>query len=83
MRKTVRDLYLLIGLAGATAGLVVAQNTEEPARPPAQEPARPPADEPAQPASEDAEGPGTDVDDVFIPTEEVLADEEITFPVDI
>lgn len=82
MRKTVRDLYLLIGLAVATASLVVAQNTEQPARAPAQEPADQPADEPAQP-SEDADGPGTDVDDVFIPTEEVLADEEITFPVDI
>jgi hypothetical protein len=79
MRKTVRDIYLLMGLAVATAGLVVAQNTEEPARPPAQEP----VDEPAEPASEDADAAGTDVDDVFIPTEEVLADEEITFPVDI
>jgi hypothetical protein len=83
MRKTVRDLYLLIGLAVATAGLVVAQNTEEPARPPAQEPASQPADEPAEPTSEDGDAPGTDVDDSFIPSEEVLADEEITFPVDI
>jgi hypothetical protein len=76
MRNTVRDLYLLIGLAVATAGLVVAQNTEEPARPPAEEPAD-------EPASDDTDAAGTDADDVFIPTEEVLADEEITFPVDI
>jgi hypothetical protein len=79
MRKTVRDLYLLMGLAVATAGLVVAQNAEEPARPPAQEP----AGQPAEPASEDPDAAGVDMDDVFIPTEEVLADEEITFPVDI
>jgi hypothetical protein len=79
MRKTARDLYLLTGLALATAGIVVAQNTEPPARPPAQEPAA----EPAERTTEDDDAPGRDVDDEFIPSEEVLADEEITFPVDI
>jgi hypothetical protein len=84
MKKTVRDLYLLTGLALATAGLVVAQNAEEPAQPTTQESATPPANEPAEPAREDANtAPGADVDDEFIPTEEILADEEVTFPVDI
>jgi hypothetical protein len=73
MRKTVRDLYLLTGLAVAAAGFVAAQNTEEAPQPPQQEP-----------TTEDADAaPGEDVDEVFIPTEEILADEEVTFPVDI
>jgi len=84
MKKTVRDLYLLTGLALATAGIVVAQNAGEPAQPPVQEPASPPANERAEPSSEDVDSaPGADVDDEFIPTEEILADEEVTFPVDI
>ena len=78
MRKTVRDLYLLTGLAVATAGLVVAQNTEEPARSPPQER----ADESPERANEDAEA-APRANDVFIPTEEILADEEVTFPIDI
>jgi hypothetical protein len=82
MRKTVRDLYLLTGLAVATAGLVVAQNTEEPARPPPQDRASERANEPAERASEDADA-ASGADDVFVPTEEILADEEVTFPIDI
>ena len=87
MRKTVRDLYLLSALALATAALVVHDEeparAQEPAQPGTQEPATPRA-EPAQPASEDGTAaPDADVDDEFIPSEEVLADEEITFPVDI
>ena len=87
MKKTVRDLYLLSALAVATAILVVHDDeparAQEPAQPGTQEPATPRAEPPA-PASEDAAaGPGADVDDEFIPTEEVLADEEVTFPVDI
>jgi hypothetical protein len=83
MKKTVRDLYLLTALALATAGLV-AQDTDEPAAPP-QQPAQSPAQQPARPGSGDeaTEEPAGDVDDVFIPTEEILADEEVTFPVDI
>ena len=88
MKKTVRDLYLLSALALATAGIVAQDadapaRAQEPAQPRAQEPATPRA-EPAQPAPESSDAaPGGDVDDEFIPTEEILADEEVTFPVDI
>jgi hypothetical protein len=43
-----------------------------------------PPDEPApSPAEEQPEPPTQDSDDVFIPTEEIPADEEVTFPVNI
>ena len=81
MRKTVRDHYLLTGLAVATAGFVAAQNTEEAQQPPRQEPA---GERATEPATEDSgAAPGADAAEVFIPTEEILADEEVTFPVDI
>ena len=79
--KALRDLYVLTALALVTAGLVAQDTPENPAQQPAQEPAQEPA---SPPANEDAESqPSADVDDEFVPTEEILADEEVTFPVDI
>ena len=64
-------LALLLG-----APVAIAQD-EPPATPPAAPPAAP---ETPPAATPDA---GSDDDDVFIPTEELSADEEVTFPVDI
>ncbi len=45
----------------------------------------PPAEEPpAEPPAESEEAPAPPVsDDIFIPSEEVQADEELVFPIDI
>jgi hypothetical protein len=78
MRKLGSQLSLLT--LGLLALCAVAQESPPPAQaptPPAQSPA-PPAPSPVPPqASSEAS------DDVFIPTEELAADEEVTFPVDI
>jgi hypothetical protein len=76
--STLRNFLVSAGLALVTAGTPAqvdapaeadpAENTE-PASPPAPESAPLPAPDPQ--------------DDVFVPTEEIAADEEVTFPVDI
>jgi hypothetical protein len=75
------------------AGVLIAQeNAPPPAEttPPAsapQPPAAPPASEPAATPPAGAEAsesvPPIETDDVFIPTQELGADEQVTFPVDI
>ena len=73
-------LWIVVALAGA-------QDSEAPPSPPANPPANPPASPPRQPPAETREAPRpaqpSDAEDVFIPTEEVQADEELAFPVDI
>jgi hypothetical protein len=61
---------LLAALLGLFLGAATAQDEPEP-------PAEPEAESPRAPEEQDA------VDDVFIPSEEIQADEEVTFPVDI
>jgi hypothetical protein len=64
-------------LLALVAGVSAAQPPEDAA------PAPPPAAE--QPEAEDTEDAdaGDAADDVFIPSDEIQADEEVTFPVDI
>jgi len=74
----------LLTLLGALP--VMAQDTERTPPPAAeQRPAPPPAAEqrpaPPPPAA-DAEEPRT-LEEIFIPSEEIAADEEVTFPIDI
>lgn len=67
--------YLSGALLAVFVVLAGAQEASPPASPPEEAPADPPAAPPvSQPRGED---------DVFIPTEEVQADEELAFPVDI
>jgi hypothetical protein len=65
----------ITGLAALSLALApAAQAQDEPAEPEQRaEPERPAPPRPRPPAS----------DDVFIPSEEIAADEEVTFPVDI
>ena len=74
---------LAAGLLWAFVALAGAQDTQAPQSPPP----NPPADPPRQPPAETQEAPRTaqpsGSEDVFIPTEEVQADEELAFPVDI
>src|SRR5690606_17695965 len=49
----------------------------------ASQPAEPPATEGTEPDAAEPPGRGADPDDVFVPSEEIGADEEVTFPVDI
>jgi hypothetical protein len=73
-------LIMLGTLATASVGQESPQQQPAPAAP---APAPPPA-APAPAAKPPAEAPkGTVKDDEFIPTQEVQADEEVTFPVDI
>jgi|GEM_PF-1673976 len=53
------------------------------AAPPAQAPQSPPAETPAPVQRERTQRPAGGEDDVFVPTEEIGADEEVVFPVDI
>jgi hypothetical protein len=62
--------------ADAPAEPAETTETAEPAQ--TAEPAEPaPSEEPTPPRA------GNDSDDVFVPTEEIAADEEVVFPVDI
>jgi hypothetical protein len=65
---------VLTGIAAALTALSIGVVAQQAPQPPPREDARP------APPAEDADA-GTD--DVFIPTEELAADEEVTFPVDI
>jgi hypothetical protein len=88
--KTIRMALLAAGL-GTLAAASVGQESAPPAQsPPASQPAAPSADKPAEPASNGsaqqqpaAQPRGVVREDEFIPTQEVQADEEVTFPVDI
>ena len=75
-----------IGLGAWLAGSF-AQQGSPPAQPPppATRPAPPATPRPAPPeAEEDEPAPaGEAADDVFVPTEELLPDAAVTFPVDI
>ena len=67
---------LLIAMASAmlSGAVMVAYSQDAPA----------PADPPADPAAESEDTPAPPVsDDIFIPSEEVQADEELAFPVNI
>lgn len=80
--KTIRILLALLGLSLAALVTTGQEAEGEPESPPpaAEEPAPEPA---AQSAEEAEEAPRGGSDDVFIPTVEVQADEEVVFPVDI
>lgn len=69
---------LAIALACSAAPALHAQDTPGPEEPAQQAPA-PPDDS----NDDDAAAPSEEDDDVFIPTEEIPADEEVTFPVNI
>ena len=85
--STLRNLYVVLALS-CVAGASTAQDTtqDRAAEGTAPERAPPPAQSeeraPANPAAEPSE-PGTAADDRVTTTEEILADEEVTFPVDI
>lgn len=70
----------------AVGALLAQDNAAAPPTPP-QPPAAstpPPAAPPAAPGESTPTGPGPNVeDDVFIPTQELNADDQVTFPVDI
>jgi hypothetical protein len=65
---------MLVALAFVTAA--VAQDAD-------QSQANPPASEESEPAPAPETETEAGADDEFIPTEEIQADEEVTFPVDI
>jgi hypothetical protein len=93
--RTIRTAAMSIALA-LLASATVGQESQQPPTPP---PAAPPAGQapgqpngqPAQPAGATPPAPAADTspvrgvvqDDQFIPTQELQADEEATFPVDI
>jgi len=60
-------------LVAALLGLFLSAGAQDEPEPPAE----PEAERPRAPQEQDAS------DDVFIPSEEIQADEEVTFPVDI
>lgn len=85
--NTIRILLAVLGLSLA-ALVTVGQEAEgepEGVPPAAEEPATVPAAEPAAEAAAEPTGnvPSGASDEVFIPTVEVQADEEVVFPVDI
>jgi hypothetical protein len=73
-------------VALTAVGALLAQESPE-ASPPPQPPAAsapPSATPPAAPSESVPAGPGPNVEeDVFIPTQELNADDQVTFPVDI
>ena len=83
--KAIRIFLGVLGLSLA-AFVTVGQEAEGEAESPppaAEEPAPEPAAQSAEEAAEAEETPRGGSDDVFIPTVEVQADEEVVFPVDI
>lgn len=69
--------WLLAALLWSALALTVSAQESEEAAPPAQAEA-PPAD-PAPPQAEE----GRTLEEIFIPSEEIGADEEVTFPINI
>ena len=86
--KTLRNLYVVLALSCVAAGTTAQDTTQDrAAQGAAQERPQPPAQgaerAPANPAAEESE-PGAGVENEEITTtEEIQADEEVTFPVDI
>ena len=76
-----KGIRILLGVLGLSVAAFVTSGQEaedEPESPP------PAAEEPVEQAAEEARAvPRGGSDDVFIPTVEVQADEEVVFPVDI
>jgi len=86
MRGPMRLLQSIATVLLAASFAVSFAQQEDPPAPPQTEPAPPPAPPPAEPEQDEADtppAPGEDVDDVFIPTEELQPDAAVTFPVDI
>ena len=79
----IRNVFLTLAAVGVVGVLVAQENAAPPATP--APPASPPvAREPPAPQPVEApELPGDESDDTFIPTQELGADEQVTFPVDI
>jgi hypothetical protein len=79
--KTAQRWSLTLGIAVVTS-MALAQ---EPAGDPATRtpPSAPPSSQAPAPPAQGASPAPTPTDDVFIPSEEVQADEELAFPVDI
>ena len=74
-----KHLSVAIAIAIASLGLVSSRAQEAGQAPPA--PSQPPsAEQPAPPADENE--PRT-LEEIFIPSEEIAADEEVTFPINI
>ena len=93
-RTRIGPLAVLLGSMALTLSLGAAAQEEDgadaPAEPetPAEAETPPAAESPpaAQTPPRDTAGPpapGEGLDDIFIPSEEIAADEEVTFPVDI
>jgi hypothetical protein len=88
MNMVIRTSAVLIALALLATASVGQENPPPPPAAPPPAPATPPADKPpaaAPPAAGAEVPPATGVmrGDEFIPTQELQADEEATFPVDI
>ena len=80
--RMLRVSAMLIVLGTLATASVGQETPQQPA--PAAPASTPPAQAPAPAAKPPAEAAqGTVKDDEFIPTQEVQADEEVTFPVDI
>lgn len=69
-----RIFLIIVAGAALVLGGVFAQEAEEPAEPESAPEAKAPAGE---------EDSGEPVDDVFVPSERISADQEVIFPVDI
>ena len=70
--------FLLAALLGGLLALTVSAQESPENTPPAQSEAPPPA-EPAPPPADE----GRTLEEIFIPSEEIAADEEVTFPINI
>ena len=75
--KTIRILLAVLGLSLAALVTTGQEAEDEPESTP------PAAEEPAEEPAGDGDASRGASDDVFIPTVEVQADEEVVFPVDI
>ena len=73
----VKNCWLLAALLLSALALTVSAQESEEAPPPSESEA-PPA-EPAPPRAEE----GRTLEEIFIPSEEIAADEEVTFPISI
>jgi hypothetical protein len=68
---------------GAMSNVSVSQETQNPAAAPAASPVPAPDAKSAPPSVPKAASPASTDDGEFVPSEEISADEEVTFPVDI
>jgi len=74
---------LLAGVLALGFAASAQEDGDRSAAPPAQAPQTPRTEAPAPGPRGQAQRPADDEDDVFVPTEEIGADEEVVFPVDI